>query len=269
MLSAVLAFELLGFLVTASLLRRHASKSGLSARLALDGLFAMALTGLVGGHVGYLVLYRPRTLLHDWSLLVPGSGGACSLGMLSAALFAGSVLFAVRARGRWLDYLDGVALCGSLGWAIGRLGCVVLHDHVSATATSPLALRIGGSLRYDLGLAEAVLCAALFGLLTWITSRQPRSGTVLAVAAGVYASGRFGLDFLREDELRVHALTPMQWAIIAVCGGALAWTASRLLRFGRSSGRANEPARFRQSSMAAAPRSRSQVTHFLGTASFK
>jgi len=231
MLSAVLAFELLGFVVTASLLRRHASKSGLSARLALDGLFAMALTGLVGGHVGYLVLYRPRTLLHDWSLLVPGSGGACSLGMLSAALFAGSVLFAVRARGRWLDYLDGVALCGSLGWAIGRLGCVVLHDHVSAVTTSPLALRIGGSLRYDLGLAEAILCVALFGLLTWITSRQPKPGTVLAVAGGVYASGRFFMDFFRGDEVRGHSLTPMQWASVAVFGGGLASMALRLLRF--------------------------------------
>jgi prolipoprotein diacylglyceryltransferase len=221
----------------------------------------MALAGLVGGHVGYLALYRPQTLLGDWSVLVPGSGGACSLGMLSVALLVGTLLFAIRAPRRCLDYLDGVALCGSLGWAIGRLGCVVLHDHVSAVTTSPLALRIGGSLRYDLGLAEAILCVALFGLLTWVTSRRPKSGTVLAIAAGVYASGRFCMDFLREDELRLRALTPMQWASVAVFGAALASMALRLRQF-----RSSSP---RQSSMAAAPRSRSQVTHFLGTASFK
>lgn len=222
-------FALAGVVAAAWVSRRHAERVGLSARVTIDGLFVMLAAGLLTGHVTHVLLYRGQAFEQDWTLILPGSGGACSLGMLGGALLAGACYFGWRARTRCFEHADNLALAGSLGWGVGRLGCFAIHDHLSAPTRSPLAIRVGDSFRHDLGLAEAVLCFALFALLC-LLERRLAVGRLFLVAVTVYGSGRFLLDLLREGEPRVVGLTPMQGAIALLLGVSLVAYAWRLIR---------------------------------------
>jgi phosphatidylglycerol---prolipoprotein diacylglyceryl transferase len=223
-------FALAGVVAAAWVSRRHAERVGLPARVTIDGLFVMLGVGLLTGHMTHLLLYRAEAFDRDWTLILPGSGGACSLGMLGGALLTGVCYFGWRGRTRCLEHADNLALAGSLGWGVGRLGCFAIHDHLSAPTRSPFAIRVGGSFHHDLGLAEAVLCFALFALLCLLERRRLAAGRLFLVAVTVYGSGRFLLDFLREGEPRVLGLTPMQGAIALLLGVSLvayAWLLAR------------------------------------------
>jgi phosphatidylglycerol:prolipoprotein diacylglycerol transferase len=129
-------------------------------------------------------------------------------------LLAGVAFFGRRERRG--EYADALALAGCLGWGVGRLGCFIQHDHVSAPSDSPFAVLVGGVPRLDLGLAEALLCLGLGALLAALGPQRLRQGRRFALAAAVYVTARFGLDFLRERELRYGVLTPMQWTVLAL-----------------------------------------------------
>jgi phosphatidylglycerol:prolipoprotein diacylglycerol transferase len=112
-----------------------------------------------------------------------------------------------------------------MAWAIGRLGCALIHDHVGKSvspgtlgslfavgfprsaedgvhrAFGPLHLVTGGTdLRFDLGLLEFLFLVVLGGafMLTW--KRSVRMGTYTMIGALAYGPFRFFLDFLRVEE---------------------------------------------------------------------
>lgn len=138
------------------------------------------------------------------------------------------------------------------GWAIGRLGCALVHDHVGRAvapgtlgsllaigfprsaedgvhrALGPIHVVTGASdLRFDLGLLELLVLAplAIGFALTW--KRQVAAGTYTIVAALVYGPLRFALDFLRAEEgvtadVRHGGLTFAQYWSLAVVALGLA-----------------------------------------------
>ncbi len=131
-------------------------------------------------------------------------------------------------------------------FALGRLGCALIHDHVGKTATpgtigslfaigiprsaedgihrvfGPIHVITGASdLRYDLGLLELLVLAplAIGFALTW--KREVAMGTYTIVASLVYGPIRFLLDFLRAEdgvtgEARQGGLTFAQYWSLAV-----------------------------------------------------
>lgn len=132
------------------------------------------------------------------------------------------------------------------GWAIGRLGCALIHDHVGrsvapGTLGSLLAVGFpraaddgvhrvywavhvisgGSDVRYDLGLLELFLLApiAIGFALTW--NKKVAMGTYTIVGALVYGPLRFLMDFLRAEEgvtadARHGGLTFAQYWCLAV-----------------------------------------------------
>lgn len=131
-------------------------------------------------------------------------------------------------------------------FALGRVGCALIHDHVGKAATpgtigalfaigfprsvedgvhrafGPIHVITGASdLRYDLGLLELLVLAplALGFALTW--KRAIAMGTYTIVASLVYGPIRFLLDFLRAEdgvtgEARHAGLTFAQYWSLAV-----------------------------------------------------
>lgn len=111
------------------------------------------------------------------------------------------------------------------GFAFGRLGCALIHDHVGKAVApgtlgsllavgfprsaedglhriyGPVHVITGGSdVRFDLGLLEFLILASLaigFGL-TW--NKKLAMGTYTMIGALVYGPLRFVLDFLRVEE---------------------------------------------------------------------
>ncbi len=124
-----------------------------------------------------------------------------------------------------LPLSDAILATWPVGFALGRIGCALIHDHVgkpaapgslgsllavgfpraaedgSHHALGPFHLVTGASdVRYDLGLLELLILAplAIGFALAW--KRQVRTGTYTIVASLVYGPLRFLLDFLRPED---------------------------------------------------------------------
>jgi phosphatidylglycerol---prolipoprotein diacylglyceryl transferase len=145
-----------------------------------------------------------------------------------------------------LPVADVIVSTWPIGWAFGRLGCALIHDHVGVRvapgtigslfavgfprgpddgvhhALGPIHVITGGSeVRFDLGLLEFLVLAAIaIGFaLTW--KRDLRLGTRTIAGCLAYGPVRFGLDFLREHDgptadLRHAGLTFAQYFSVAI-----------------------------------------------------
>jgi phosphatidylglycerol:prolipoprotein diacylglycerol transferase len=208
--------------------------------------------GLFLSHALDEVFYHPEILAgHPASLLYIWQGLSSMGGILGAVLgafiwsrirIAPNGVPSIRRRPEsLLPVADVIAPCFVIAWTIGRLGCAIVHDHVSARVPigtflavdfpapadvpayvhGPLRVTFGTAPRYDLGLLELfftiILAAAL--LATW--RRRLPVGTYVAVTSLAYAPVRFALDRLRErdgiaSDIRWGELTFAQWSCLAL-----------------------------------------------------
>jgi phosphatidylglycerol:prolipoprotein diacylglycerol transferase len=253
-----------GVLAGSWLATRRARYLGLSTDELHSFVTWMLIGGFTGGHVFDSLLYHPADVLaRPWSLLFLWEG-LSSFGGFAGALIgvliwrlverrpitSAATPLAVRGWRRRsrpvpiLPYCDAVLAVFPVAWVFGRAGCAVVHDHPGARASERSVLAVaygpgpsqayglfelhhGNAPRYDLGLLEmlfAVVLAIAFAV-TW--RRRFVVGTYVAAACLAYAPVRFGLDFLRIEDVdgadpRYLGLTPAQWACIALFAFGLA-----------------------------------------------
>jgi phosphatidylglycerol---prolipoprotein diacylglyceryl transferase len=128
-----------------------------------------------------------------------------------------------------LRRLADVAAGGTLvAMVLGRIACALVHDHLGLPTDSPLGLDVpaknaaylgiatdGPTIRlHDPGFEELLFLVPLAAIALVALWRKPRRpGLVTAIAALVYASARFPLDYLRlpRFEPTMLGLTIGQW----------------------------------------------------------
>ncbi|MBX3219357.1 MAG: prolipoprotein diacylglyceryl transferase [Labilithrix sp.] len=186
--------------------------------------------------------------------------GLSSTGAMVGAVVGGVVwsrLYVRKDGGRWrasrraapialLPVTEVVLATWPCAFALGRLGCALIHDHVGRAVApgslgsllaigfprtaedglhrvyGPIHVITGASdVRYDLGLLELMILAplALGFALTW--KKDLAMGTYTIVSSLVYGPFRFVLDFLRPEdgptgEARQGGLTFAQYWSLAV-----------------------------------------------------
>ncbi|MFH1291636.1 MAG: prolipoprotein diacylglyceryl transferase family protein, partial [bacterium] len=218
-------FVSLGLLTAVYFAYRMARKYMLSAEVILDMAIWALVGGLIVARVFHVVFYQlgfyiqyPIEILKFWQ------GGASSLGGFMGAglavwLFAKKRKFKLK---EFLPYADISALSLWLGWAIGRLGCFMIHDHPGQLSNFFLAVNMPGGARHDLGLYDSLLALVLFisYLLLFKFLVKIHCGLVAVCSFIDYAIVRFLLDFLRVDasthggDIRYAHLTPAQWGML-------------------------------------------------------
>ncbi len=236
-------FTAIGFVVGARLLLIDTRRRG----VADDDMYALLTRAGIGALVGARVFY----VLNHWSSY--GSpvewfkiweGGISLLGGIAGALVAAG--FELRKRGRpFLPLMDLAAPWLPLGIAVGRIGDLVIADHLGGPTDLPFGFRcpdvvdVGRTVGSACPPGEVVhltagydllLAAAVAGVLILLRRRPLRLGERSLLLAVLYGAGRFGFDFLREDTRRL-GLTGSQWAALAVALAAsalLMWRRRRL-----------------------------------------
>lgn len=219
-------FVSLGMLSGLCLSWYWAKKLFLSTNVVLDiGLWTV-IGGIIGARVGHIVFYNPSYYLtHPLDMLALWQGGSSSLGGFIGAGVA-LYIWAKSKHFSWselLPYLDITMLGLWLGWAIGRIGCFMIHDHPGALSQSFLAVNFSSGARWDLGLLDAILAFVLFVFfqIGFKKNIHRRAGLVAGFSILGYAVVRFFLDFLRatdlvESDVRYAHLTPAQWGMLVV-----------------------------------------------------
>ncbi len=203
----------------------------------------VVLWGFVGARIGHVFLYHWADYKDDLpSILRLWEGGLSSFGGFVGSTVATVVLMR-RSRLHFWTYADVICYGFATGWAIGRLGCYVIHDHpgrlagsawYEALATEMDVRLLNGDwsrdVRHDLGLYDGIL-SAVIAMFYLIADRKPRApGFFIGWLCVLYCVPRFFLDYLRATDLvasdtRYLGLTPAQYGaiLIAGLGGAILW----------------------------------------------
>lgn len=202
-------------------------------KLLTDVFLDFATWALLGAFIGARLMYlayNPALLANPLAILKFWEGGESSIGgMVGSAI--GAWLFARRRKIDFLEYADVAAFIFPLGYAIGRIGCFLIHDHPGMPSTLFFAVRYPDTPRLDLGLLHSLFGFALMAAFARARAiYKPLGSFFLPRLMLIYGAVRFFMDFLRAwdapyAETRYYGLTPAQYACIALVAVGAWWLA--------------------------------------------
>ncbi len=241
----------IGFLAGARLLLATTRRLGVDDQLVYAALTRGAIGAVVGARVAYVVNHlgsfdSPLEWVQIWN------GGISLLGGIAGGLALGLPVIR-RAGVRLWPVLDGVAPGLALGIAIGRIGDLVVADHLgkptrfalgyvcpTADTASPCAAPVGQAVHQP-ALYDLIAALAILALLLTIRSRRRTYDGFLALFFGaLYGTARLVEDFFRVDETHGTGLTGSQWTALTVAAISTWWLLIRRRTPGR---KVDEPER--------------------------
>jgi len=186
-----------GFLIGARVLLREGPKRG----VAVDDVNAMLVWAIVGAIAGARFFY----VVAHWSefdglldALAIWRGGISLLGGIAGAILVNLPL--LRRRGyRFFQVMDGAVIGLALGIGIGRIGDLVIGDHLGTPTSWFLAWTYeGGTLAPPFSCAAEVCRAVLQGGRELVITREGATllaadGRVLAEGVGVHQTALYDL----------------------------------------------------------------------------
>jgi phosphatidylglycerol:prolipoprotein diacylglycerol transferase len=217
---------------------------GRKAGFGEDTIYNTALALVIGGIVGARTLFVLENLdqFEDDPLDVfaINAGGISIYGALIGGALAALAYAAWRRLPRWLAMADVAAMGAIIGMAVGRIGDIINGEHFAKTTDWPIGVLYTHSnspsypqftavepplaqhpvVAYEL-VGDLLIFVALFVLYRLLK----RDGMVFWAWVFSYGAMRFGLSFLREDEivfagLRMAQLIALGAMVIAPLGVA-------------------------------------------------
>ena len=226
-------FVSLGMVAGLALIYYLSKKYFLAQQVIFDLAFYSVLSGLIMARVFHVIFYQPEYyLVHPSEIIYFWQGGASSLGGFVGAVLAVYIFAKVKKfnlKELW-PYFDVMMLSLWFGWAIGRIGCFMIHDHPGKLSNSFLAVNFPSGARFDLGLMDSLLALALFAIFALLFKKliKIQWGLVTKLSFMLYALVRFLLDFLRATDVpqadaRYWYLTPAQWGMAVIFFALTFW----------------------------------------------
>jgi phosphatidylglycerol:prolipoprotein diacylglycerol transferase len=208
-----LAGILLGYWLLLKLLARPGSPM---SREHADDMILYATLGIIlGGRVGYILFYQPSILQNPLDVFKLWEGGMSLHGGALGTIFA-IWLLARKYKLSFLRVCDYVACTIPFGLFLVRLANFVNDELWGRVTDVPWAIVFpnGGDLpRHPSQLYEAVLegllMAAILWPLFWKTNARYKPGFLFGMAAIIYGTARFTVEFFREPDQQ------LQWLVEA------------------------------------------------------
>lgn len=221
-------FTAVGVLVGALLLMRQVRAAGFDEEAVTTVLTRAVVAALVGARAAYVLNHlsrfdSPLEVLRVWE------GGASLLGGIAAALAV--AVFELRRRSLpVLGLLDLAAPWFTLGIAVGRIGDLLIADHLGDPTGLPFGYRcpdvvdvgsnvgspcLPGDVVHLTAAYDLLAAAAITLLVLAIRRRATRPGVAIASVAVLYGLDRLVLDIFRADATRL-GLTGSQWTGLAL-----------------------------------------------------
>jgi phosphatidylglycerol:prolipoprotein diacylglycerol transferase len=231
---------LLGFVAGWWLLGRYhrAGRSPLDPTMVMDLMMSLVIGVMVGGRLGYFLLYHPADLFNPpWAFFQVWQGGMASHGGFVGVIVA-TWWFC---RSRQLPYLrvtDAIVTTVPVGLGLGRIANFMNGELWGKTTDVPWAMifhQTGGGIlpRHPSQLYEAALEGLLlFALMQWrywkseVAQRQP--GRVSGEFLIAYALLRIVGEFFREPDaaLILGLSRGMFYSLFLAAGGLVVVTIS-------------------------------------------
>lgn len=251
-----------GYLAGGMLMAKHAARRGIASDDVWNALMRAVFGVIIGARLFYVAGHlpdyfgggaNPIDILKVWEGGVVFYGGAFG-GIVAAIPYLRKRGISIRAA------LDSAAPAFPLGLIFGRIGDIIVGDHLGGASTLPFAFRFapyqvpadtsewvahafeseGDRIAcfttgcHMTALYDLVSVSILFAVIMWL-ARKPRAKGFLISFVGVwYGGARFFTDFARDAEF--YALGPLrlhgtQWASLVLIGVGV-WYLIRIARHG-------------------------------------
>jgi len=215
-----------GFLLGSFFFLKWCRRAGLTDDQVYSLVNRAAVGSIVGARVAY-VINHPADFSHPLEIFAVWKGGISLLGGIAGAVLAGVPKMRSEGLSFW-KVMDLAVPCVTMGIIIGRLGDLVIADHLGKPTTfflgyvcprvptgSPCLAPPGQAVHqpalYDL------ISACLLLVFLLVLRRRPRYDGFLTMVFGAwYGAGRFIEDFFRIDVTHGTGLTGSQWTALTV-----------------------------------------------------
>lgn len=184
----------------------------MSRQHADDLILYVTLGVIIGGRVGYILFYDRTILDNPLDALKLWQGGMSlhggTLGTLTALW-----LMARRNRLSFLRVCDYIACCTPFGLFLVRLANFMNSELWGRETDVPWAMVFpnGGDVArhpsqlYEAGL-EGLMMALILWPLFWKTNARYKPGLLFGMAALIYGSARFSVEFFRQPDVQLQWL---------------------------------------------------------------
>lgn len=225
----------IGFLLAWWLARKRSARvdSPVSPVQVDDLIFAAMLGVIVGGRVGYCLVYGWEQLLSDPLYLVKITEGGMSFhGGLAGVLVAMWLFGRKRGKTMW-QITDFIAPLVPLGLGFGRIGNFINGELWGKPTDVPWAFNVNGQVLHPSQLYEALLEGfILFAILWWFSSKPRPYMAVSGMFLFLYGIFRFLVEFVRVPDLDLGYLA-LGWltmgqilsAPMIIIGAIMIWMA--------------------------------------------
>lgn len=243
-----------GFLLGAGLLLREVRRrGGLDEQVVVRALTWAAVGAILGARLDYVVSH-PTQWESVYDVMALWEGGLALFGGFIGGV-AAALPVLVRNKVHLPRFLDAAAPGFALGVVIGRIGDIVIWDHLGDVAhgawravgftikrgyelapgfdpsparalppnlTCEQALEqrtefYAGCTYHQPALYDLVGALLLLGLLLWLRRRaRHRAGVAILTWGAWYGTQRFTIDFTRSIDERIAGLTGTQWLAIVL-----------------------------------------------------
>lgn len=229
-----------GFVVAARVLLLPATRAlGVDDDLTVQMLYRAAIGAMVGARLAYALNHWSDYADDPLSVLAVWEGGISLFGGLTGGVLAAMTVMRRERLSVW-RLLDAAAPGLALGIAIGRVGDLVVADHLGrptefvlgfrctgADTASRCAAPIGAGVHQP-ALYDMASAVVLLGVLTVLRRRRRWDGFLILVFAAGYGTARFVEDFFRIDDPVAFGLSGSQLFAATIASAAAGW-----LLFGR------------------------------------
>lgn len=217
----------LGLLLGIIVSYREAKKRGIDPNQILDVSFWIILGALIGARFFYVlgnVSSYTENLVDAFKVW---EGGMTVIGGFVGALVA-YWLYIKKKRISFWNLAEPIVFSLPLGIAVGRIGCLFIHDHIGKITSVPWGMEyLDGTVRHETTIYN--LLSALILFLIFLISKKThwsqKQGFYTSLFMVWYGTSRFITDFFRAEDLSVSdsrwlGLTATQYAsIIILLGG--------------------------------------------------
>lgn len=223
-----------GFIAGARLLLPASRALGIEDELIHRMLYRAIVGALIGARFAYAVNHWSDYADDPLSVLAVWEGGISLFGGITGGVLA-AVPVMRSERLRFWSLMDAAAPGLALGILIGRIGDLVVGDHLGkptefflgfrctgADSASPCLAPLGAGVHmpalYDVFNAGGLLVALLI-----LRRRKRWDGFLIILAAAWYGAGRFIEDFFRVDDIVAVGLSGSQLSALTLTTVATAW----------------------------------------------
>ncbi|HLC99510.1 MAG TPA: prolipoprotein diacylglyceryl transferase [Patescibacteria group bacterium] len=212
----------LGFALGGWIAIKEAKRKGVDPGMIFDLLVWILAGSVVGARLFYVIGHYRDYTANSWSVFQLYEGGMAFFGgFLGAA--ATALIFIHRKKLPLPKIADIVAPALAAGYAVGRLGCVMIHDHLGRITTVPWGIQTPeGVVRHETSIYEMVFNGIiLFPVLWFLRKRMKNNGTLAIVFLVWFLAVRFITDSFRATDvpvpdIRTFGLTGAQIIILGI-----------------------------------------------------